>query len=127
METRAIQEWASAYIDFHEDADRSIEHHPLFWAVTQFMDPGEGASTEDCWTAILEVLARDPSDETLAVLAAGPLEDLIDAAGYEFIDRIELLARRDAAFRRLLNGVWESSTPEIWERVVKAQGRFVGA
>jgi hypothetical protein len=35
-----------------------------------------------------------------------------------FIERIEDAARREAAaFRALLESVWQSSTPEIWARV----------
>jgi hypothetical protein len=57
------------------------------------------------------------SEEVLGVLAAGPLEDLIHDKGDDFIERIELLARRDPAFRLLLRGVWESGSPAVWERV----------
>jgi hypothetical protein len=82
-----IEEWASAYIAFQQDGRSSNENHPLWWAAERFMqDPG----AEDCWSAILAVLAKNPPDSVIGMLAAGPLEDLIHQAGPQYIDRIEL-------------------------------------
>ena len=119
-----IDAWAAAYIEAAASSDYAKDDYPLWWAIERFMVGviSEAAEAEDCWVAILVVLSRNPTDQVLGVLAAGPLEDLIDHHGPEFIERIELLARRDPAFRSLLRGVWKSSTPEIWERVEKAQG-----
>jgi hypothetical protein len=75
---------------------------------------GRDVSHEDCWVAILEILSRGPPDKGIGILAAGPLENLIEASGPEFIDRIEREARHSGAFRHLLRGVRESSTPEVW-------------
>jgi hypothetical protein len=118
-----IEEWASAYIAFQEDHDNHQDDHPLFWATEWFMlTPGGGPSPEDCWLTILEILSRKPSEEVLGTLAAGALEDLIERDGPAFIERIEHQALRDSAFRRLLGGVWESSTPAVWARVEAARG-----
>lgn len=122
MDSQAIKDWATAYIALQQDSGRSLDGHPLFWAAERFMFPGDTASAEDCWAAILEILSHDPPESVLGVLAAGPLEDLIDASGPEYIERIELQARRDPAFRYLLGGVWASSTPSIWARVEAARG-----
>ncbi|KAB7768787.1 DUF6869 domain-containing protein [Xanthomonas maliensis] len=122
MDSHTIKDWATAYIALQQDSDRSLDGHPLFWAAERFMFPGDSASVEDCWAAILEVLSRNPPELVVGVLAAGPLEDLIDRYGPEFIERIELQARRDPAFRHLLGGVWTSSTPSIWARVEAARG-----
>ena len=122
MDSQAIEDWATAYIALQQDSGRSLDGHPLFWAAERFMLPGESASADDCWAAILEILSRSPSEPVIGILAAGPLEDLIDASGHEFIERIELQARRDPAFRHLLGGVWASSTPSIWARVEVARG-----
>jgi hypothetical protein len=77
---------------------------------------------EQAWLAILEVLSRSPSQEVIGILAAGPLEDLVEDWGIEFVDRIEHEARRNSAFRYLLGGVWQSSTLEVWSRIEKARG-----
>jgi hypothetical protein len=96
----------------------------------------EGAATESvlelnrlayeepelAWNLVLQILAKRPNEPTLGVLAAGPLEDLIEYHGPRFIERIEDLAKRDANFKHLLDGVWESSTPEVWARVESARG-----
>ena len=86
------------------------------------MFPGDTANAEDCWATILEILVRNPPRQVLRVLAAGPLEDLIHHVGPEFIDRIELQARRNPAFRQLLGGVWACSTPDVWARVEAVRG-----
>lgn len=114
-----LDTWAVAYIEGVQDPTRFKEGHPLWWALERFMDSDTDA--EDIWLAVLHILARSPPDEVLAVLAAGPLEDLVHENGDAFIDRIELRARQDPAFRQLLNGVWESGTPEVWLRVEQAR------
>jgi hypothetical protein len=117
-----IQAWATAYIEAQQDPDLLKGNHPLWWAVERFINMGSDVSPEDCWLAILEILSRDPPEQILGNLAAGPLEDLIQYHGPEFIEHIELESRRSRSFRHLLGGVWESSTPEIWARVQKSQG-----
>ncbi|MBV6836809.1 hypothetical protein KWH01_05840 [Xanthomonas campestris pv. merremiae] len=78
--------------------------------------------SEESWATILAILAKNPPDSVIGVLAAGPLEDLIQDSGLHYIDRIELEARRNPAFRQLLGGVWRSGTPEVWARVEAARG-----
>jgi len=76
-----------------------------------------GAS-DRLWPFILEAYKRDLPDKMIAVLAAGPLEDLLDKRGEDFIDRIEELARTDPKFKDLLGGVWRTTmTEEVWQRV----------
>jgi hypothetical protein len=78
---------------------------------------------EIAWEAILEILVRNPSDEDLSLLAAGPLEDLIASHGAQFIDRVEQQALVNPKFADLLGGVWQQGMPaEIWSRVEKARG-----
>ena len=78
---------------------------------------------ELCLASITELLSRipaDPENRHFQLLAAGPLEDLLSAHGDSMLDKIETLARREPAFRRLLNGVWLSSaSPAIQERLAK--------
>ena len=114
-----IEDWASAYIAFQQDGRSSDENHPFWWAAERFM---EDLGAEYCWSAILAVLAKSPPDSVIGMLAAGPLEDLIHQAGPQYVDRIELEARRNPAFRHLLGGVWQSSTPDVWARIESARG-----
>ncbi|WP_425599522.1 DUF6869 domain-containing protein [Xanthomonas phaseoli] len=114
-----IEAWASAYIACQQDGSRANENHRLWWAVERFMDaPG----SEESWAAILAILAKNPPSSVIGVLAAGPLEDLIQDSGLRYIERIELEARRNPGFRHLLGGVWKSGTPEVWMRVEAARG-----
>ena len=79
-----------------------------------------------CLATILEVLNRiDTSapNRLLGLLAAGPLEYLLDHCGDAVVDDVDLLARRDPGFRLLLNGVWDSSIkPDILTRLAKYRG-----
>jgi len=120
MTADEIDPWALAYIEFQVDSTKHPNAaHPCWWAVELFMDePG----AERSWVAILAILAKQPPDAAIAMLAAGPLEDLIEYAGPQYIDRIEVEARRNPAFRTLLGGVWKSSTAEVWARIETARG-----
>ncbi|OWQ91865.1 hypothetical protein CDN99_05695 [Roseateles aquatilis] len=112
--------WISAYIKAQSSPQPVIADHPCWWAIERFMDLDQLDSAEDAWSAILGVLERRPAARVLQLLAAGPLEDLIHYWGPHFIERIEETARENAQFRALLNGVWQSSTSDIWSRVRRA-------
>ncbi|RZJ14568.1 MAG: hypothetical protein EON50_05295 [Acidovorax sp.] len=71
-----------------------------------------------CILLILEQIGRPDEDRRFAVLAAGPLEDLMDLHGEAFIDRAVKEAQRDPRFALLLGGVWRSEIAEpVWERM----------
>jgi len=65
-----------------------------------------------CLDSVLEILKRipcDTSDHHFQNLAAGPLEDLLVFHGKDYVNVVETIARRNPAFRLLLNGVWSSA------------------
>ena len=73
---------------------------------------------EVAWRLILAVIRLDRSSEIQEVLSAGPLEDLLSKHGESFIGRVEQEAKANAAFARLLGGVWQNSMSEsVWSRV----------
>jgi hypothetical protein len=77
---------------------------------------------ETVWSAILKILQHELTDDQLASLAAGPLEDLLADHGIQFIERVEREAEQNPRFNRLLGGVWRSHmSDEIWGRVQKAR------
>jgi hypothetical protein len=125
MTRTEIESWAAAYIRAQQDPTILEDDHPFWWAIENFMFNSDGPSAEDCWLAILEVLSRNPPKHVLGMLAAGPLEDLIEYCGPDFIERIELESLCNPAFRDLLGGVWESSTPEVWARIEKTQQKLL--
>jgi len=49
------------------------------------------------------------------------MEDLIHYWGEHFIERIEATAQCNPDFRRMLRGVWESGTPDIWRRILSVR------
>ena len=67
----------------------------------------ENGDADAFWNVILEIWRlTDPSNvNRIGVLAAGPIEDLIEYHGPKVIDRIEALARQDPEFRKMLRGV----------------------
>lgn len=78
---------------------------------------------ESAWCAIVELSRQPLTQDEIAVLAAGPLEDLLAYHGRDFIDRIEKEARVYGSFRHLLGGVWPSSIEEeVWRRVEAIRG-----
>ncbi len=77
---------------------------------------------ESAWAAILEILKGDLSDDQRALLAAGPLENLLVFHGAEFISRVEHEAETNARLNHLLGGVWRQDMEElIWERVQRVR------
>jgi hypothetical protein len=69
---------------------------------------------ERAWSMILSLIGEARSDQFLAIIAAGPLENLLCEHGEAFIERVEQLAARDPHFRHALAGVWGwSRMPEV--------------
>ena len=71
---------------------------------------------------LLEISRREtPIDvHCLAVIAAGPCEDLICKAGPLYIDRVIAEAKCNPRFGRILTGVWgRRADPAVWARVVQ--------
>jgi len=77
---------------------------------------------EMAWLVILQLAQMELTEDQVALLAAGPMENLLAQHGGAFIDRIEEEARVNARFNHLLGGVWRQEMPEaIWERVERAR------
>jgi hypothetical protein len=113
---RVLEDFVAAY----REGRTVAEDDARFKSILE-LDRMAAEDPEAAWVLILGILERDQSAPVIEMLAAGPLEDLIEYHGAHFVDRIEEAARRDSKFRRLLGGVWEASTPDIWGRVVAAR------
>jgi hypothetical protein len=55
---------------------------------------------------VAALLEHAPDDDGIALVAAGPLEDLLHRHGQELVDEIERWARQDPRFGQALAGVW---------------------
>ena len=108
----------TAWIAAQQATSGSPEYETNWWAVSEVMEWALEGDGDRLWQFILETYKRDPPDEVIAVLAAGPLEDLLAKRGEDFIDRIEELARKDPNFNHVLGGVWRNRiTGEVWQRI----------
>ncbi|WP_454726420.1 MULTISPECIES: DUF6869 domain-containing protein [Cupriavidus] len=126
METHEQKRLVDAYIERYSRYDPAIGRHEVrsFW-VWQACDWLCVNDPVQLWELVLAILARTGNERVLGALAAGELEDLVEYHGAAFIGRIERQAARDPRFRRLLCGVWRSSTPEVWARILAASdGNF---
>ena len=115
---KIVDAWIAAEVAERRSLERVFNH----WAIDQVLDWSLERQGEHLWQFILAAYKRDLSDKTIALLAAGPLEDLLAKQGAEFIERVEELARKDPKFNYLLGGVWRNTmTDEIWQRVQTAR------
>lgn len=120
-----LDEWVEAYIAAHRERPTTAEQHTdaMLASEPAYLFPGTEFHAETVWRFILKVVAKRPSEWTLGMLAAGPIEDLIGVCGDDFIDRIEAEALRDPLFRRTLHGVWRTTSSQaVWDRVELARG-----
>ncbi len=98
--------------------------HALWWAIERTVQLGpyhnDPAELEELWHFILAVLERQPPEKVLEILAAHPLEDLLEYAPTSFLSRAEIEAHRNPNFRNLLMGVWLRSPSRLmwWQRMV---------
>jgi hypothetical protein len=70
------------------------------------LTPAPEDGPERAWPVILELVARAPDDAGLAFVGASAIEDLVNAAGSRFADRIEAASVADPRFARALAFVW---------------------
>lgn len=122
MDETELNEIVTAWIAAEEAAPNSPECEANWWAIEQVMFWTLDREGEHLWRFIVAAYQHDLSDKVIALLAAGPVEDLLAKQGPEFIERVEELARRDPRFNYLLGGVWRNTmTADVWERVQAAR------
>lgn len=83
-------------------ANRSESEWQAIYDVQNLAD----SEPDTLWEVVLNVLKLRPSEEVLGMLAASPLEDLIQDHGVRFVDRVADEAGRNPAFAALLPKVW---------------------
>jgi hypothetical protein len=70
------------------------------------------------WNVIQEIIALNPTDKILAMVGAGPFEDLMVRHGATFIAKVESCARVNSDFRRMLGIVWKNQiSDDVWVRL----------
>jgi hypothetical protein len=117
--SQIAKEWVGARIHKGRETDQEEpdDGQALDWELPR-KDP------EKAWLVIqeiLEMIEATRSNPVFQELAAGPLEDLLDEHGFEFIDRVETLVQANPKFRLLLGGVWRSGIDQaVWDRIQAA-------
>jgi len=120
MEKEELNEWVNAYIEVHETGNSSNEHHDCYWAIEKFADM-EMDHPDLNWAAMLQILSLTTSDSVIENLAHGPLEELVELHGVEYIGRIEKAAQTNLNFRVLLRELIDTTDKNIWSRILRAR------
>ena len=74
---------------------------------------------EECWRFIQIACALPLSRDQLGLLGAGVLEDLMDAHGSVFLDRVESAANDSTAMQIVVDAVWTMSMDAYVARAFK--------
>ena len=109
------------YLRATADGDSS-DTHPEVWTyavLAALVEEAPGLALD----AVRSCLSKAETPEEVALVAAGPLEELIVARGAEVIDVIEDLAARSPRFAYALTGVWppEGRSGLLWARIEAAR------
>jgi len=97
----SIPEPASAWVEQYSKSDRDRDDN--FFVMMDYEREMREEDPDKAIDLIVEILKIESNPALLALLAAGPLEDVISM---ETIDRIEREALADKRFHDLLGGVW---------------------
>ncbi|MFD1508989.1 DUF6869 domain-containing protein [Lacimonas salitolerans] len=104
-----------------DPSEQALRTHPQAWAMalTDRLCADHPDTGLDLTLAALP-LCDSPDD--VAMLAAGPLEDLLATHGPALIDRIETLGPTTPRLRFALSGTWpDRINPLVWARVQAAR------
>ncbi|WFU23920.1 hypothetical protein QA649_38950 [Bradyrhizobium sp. CB1717] len=97
----SVSELAHAWVEQYSRSERDQDDN--LFAIMDFERDLREEDPDGMIDLILEILKIESNPVLLALLAAGPLEDVISVGT---IDRIEHEARINERFRDLLGGVW---------------------
>jgi hypothetical protein len=97
----SVPELAHAWVEQYSKSDRDRDDN--FFVMMDYEREMREEDPDKAIDVIVEILKIETNPALLALLAAGPLEDVISM---ETIDRIEREALADKRFHDLLGGVW---------------------
>jgi len=102
-----------------QSASEGNESHE--WAFSELVDLVH-EQPERAWQIILALTDRARDPDSVALIAAGPMEDLLSEHGPAFIARVEERAAADPKFNHMLGGVWRlEMTQDVRSRLNKAR------
>jgi hypothetical protein len=106
-ETMSMAELARAWVEQYSKSERDRDDN--FFAMMDYERDLREEYPDKAIDLIVEILKIETNPVLLALLAAGPLEDVISM---ETIDRIEREASTNKRFHDLLGGVWYYRAPD---------------
>jgi hypothetical protein len=116
MSNEDLNQLADAWIGYWSAEKGSHIRETLAWSTDLY--ELEYHAAEELWKLILLIHEKNQSDKIQEVLSAGPVEDLLVKHGDAFIERVELKARSDPKFAKLLGGVWKNRMSDAnWSRL----------
>lgn len=115
-----FEQLAAAYLidGDNEDAGATAARHRAFDCVGEMVAAAPGAAVG----FLVVACALCQTLPQLCVVAAGPLEDVLEAHGPAVITHLEAIAKIDPRFRLMLSGTWgrDRCDPAVWARLVAA-------
>ncbi|MEO1405306.1 MAG: DUF6869 domain-containing protein [Pseudomonadota bacterium] len=91
-------------------------------AIERVMDMTRDASPQTQLSFIGRAVEKAETDHQLAIIAAGPLEDLLVNHGSEIIDAVVTKSHQSPKFRRMMTGVWKQDMPDsVWQKIETEQ------
>lgn len=98
---------AARFLDYLRDAFARdhTDNHPEFWTFLLYSGLVE-RQPDLALSCALAALDQCETEDEAALIAAGPLEDLLTGAGPQVIDRVEAMAATSPRLRHALTGVW---------------------
>ena len=116
-----LPRFADRYLSLISVDEDAYGTHPEVWTADLMFDLVRD-HRDMAFEAIRATLARCTTPEQVAMLAAGPLEDLLTEHGPEMIDRVLAEAEASDRFRYALTGVWKNEIkPMVWARLESAR------
>lgn len=111
-----LDRFADRHADWLSAPEDQRDTHPEVWTF-DVMDALVQDHPALAFKAVLATLDRCTLPDQVAVLAAGPMEDLIALHGPALLNQITTAATVPR-FRYLLSGVWQGDTPALlWARI----------
>jgi hypothetical protein len=116
--SHTFERLARAYLSDPDDDETLDERHRAFDCVREIVRAAPSAAVG----FLIVACAQTRTLAELCLVAAGPLEDLLDDHGPEVITHLEKIAKVDPKFRLMLSGTWgrERIHPDVWARLVAA-------
>jgi hypothetical protein len=116
--THTFERLARSYLSDPDDESTSDLRHRAFDCVGELVRVAPPAAVG----FLVVACAQSLSLADLCLVAAGPLEDLLEAHGAEVIPHLEKIAKVDPKFRLMLSGTWgrERILPDVWTRLAAA-------